>query len=66
MREIAPGGGTVMVDMLDETAIAHGLKRLADEPDTLETLRGEASRRPIRAWAETTRDMVGALVSHSA
>ena len=32
MAEVAPGGGTMMVDMTDERAIGAALHRLAGEP----------------------------------
>jgi glycosyltransferase involved in cell wall biosynthesis len=61
MAEVAPGGGTLAVDMLDEAAIAAGLLRLADEPGLLARLGAEAVARPIRNWKEYTDDIVGAF-----
>lgn len=61
MAELAPGGGLLAVDMLDEAAIADGLVRLAEEPGLLERLGAEAVARPIRSWDEYAEDVMLAL-----
>jgi len=61
MAEVAPGGGTLTVDMLDEAAIAEALVRLADEPGLLARLGAEAVARPIRSWDEYAEDVMLAL-----
>jgi hypothetical protein len=57
MAEVAPGGGVLAIDMLDEAAIARGIARLAGEAGLIERLRREAVARPIRTWEDYGRDM---------
>ena len=52
MAEVAPGGGTLMLDMADEDTLAACLGRLADEPEQLERLAAEITRRPLRTWSD--------------
>ncbi|RAI37017.1 glycosyltransferase [Rhodoplanes serenus] len=66
LAEVAPGGGTVMVDMLDEEAIAQAIARFANDPASVDALTAEAERREIRTWDEYARDVCGALATVSA
>lgn len=50
MAEVAPGGGTLMLDMESECALADALTRLADDPKLLCRLAEEAFERPLRDW----------------
>ena len=50
MAEVAPGGGTLMVDMSDEAAITAGLVGLMNEAGVLDRLTGEALARPLHDW----------------
>jgi len=61
MAEVAPGGGTVLVDMRDEAAVAAALTRLAADPDTLGTLAAEIRTRPLRDWSDYARDIAAQL-----
>ena len=61
MAEVAPGGGTLMIDMADEAAIADTLVELAARPEIVERLTAEAAVRPLRAWADVARDVIGRL-----
>ena len=61
MAEVAPGGGVLAIDMLDEAAIARGIARLASEAGLMERLRREAVARPIRTWEEYGRDVLSAM-----
>lgn len=61
MAEVAPGGGTLMLDMRDESAIATALLRLAGEPPLLDRLTGEALVRPLRTWDEYAVDVASVL-----
>ena len=61
MAEVAPGGGTIAVNMLDEAAAAQAIARLAAEEGLLDRLRREAVERPIRDWDEYARDVLSAL-----
>lgn len=51
LAEIAPGGGTAMIDMADERAIAAALVAFADDPALLSRLRDEAAVRPLVDWS---------------
>ncbi len=46
MAEVAPGGGVVAIDMLDEAAIARAIAQLASDAELMERLRREAVGRP--------------------
>ena len=61
MAEVAPGGGVLAIDMLDEAAIARGIARLASEAGLMERLRREAVSRQIRTWEDYGRDVLSAL-----
>ncbi|MBL6079104.1 glycosyltransferase [Belnapia sp. T18] len=61
LAEVAPGGGALVVDMLDEAEIAGGIARLASEEGLLARLGREAVSRPIRNWDEYAEDVVLAL-----
>lgn len=61
MAEVAPGGGALMVDMLDEQAIAGALRRLVEEDGLLDRLTLEAVARPMRTWREVAADVRAAL-----
>ena len=52
MAETAPGGGTLMVDMRDEAALADALASLAEQPALLARLANEAIRRPLTSWLD--------------
>ena len=61
LAEVATGGGELIVDMLDDAAVAEGVARLASEPGLLDRLRAEAVRRPIRNWRDYALDVLAAL-----
>jgi len=61
MAEVAPGGGALAVDMLDEMAIGQGIASLASDQALMERLRQAAVARPIRAWDEYARDVLAAM-----
>ena len=50
MAEIAPGGGTLLLDMADEGAIAEALRDLAADPERLRRYALEAVERPLEDW----------------
>ena len=60
MAEVAPGGGTMMIDMADERAILAALMALVATPAPLLRLSEEATARPLRTWW----DYAGALNAH--
>jgi glycosyltransferase involved in cell wall biosynthesis len=49
LAEVAPGGGTIMVDMQDEEDIVRGISLLTKH-DVYTKLSNEAVQRPIRTW----------------
>lgn len=57
MAEVAPGGGTLGLDMADEAALAAILVQLFDRPERLASLADEASCRPLRRWADVAADI---------
>ena len=58
MAEVAPGGGTLMIDMMDEDRIAATLVELATRPELVQRLAEEAIARPLRTWANLADDVV--------
>jgi glycosyltransferase involved in cell wall biosynthesis len=64
MAELVPGGGVLAIDMLDETSIARGIARLANDGELFDRLRREAVTRPLRSWEEYGRDILSAM-SHA-
>jgi glycosyltransferase involved in cell wall biosynthesis len=61
LAEIAPGGGTLMVDMENEEAIADAIARLASNEALFERLSGESLVRPLRTWSDYGKDVLDAL-----
>lgn len=61
IAEVARGGGTLSVNMLDEEAIARGIAVLAQDVALFERLCGEALTRPIRSWTECAHDVLLAM-----
>lgn len=51
IAEIAPGGGTVMVDMTDVNAIASAITSVASDRGLYAQLVREAIERPVKSWA---------------
>lgn len=61
MAEVAPGGGTLMIDMRNEAAIANALIRLAEQPELLDQLASTVLQRPLRTWSDYAVDVVSKL-----
>lgn len=61
-REIADGGGALLVDPLDDVAIADQMRRLLTDDALITTLRDEALSRPPRTWDDYARESWAALV----
>ena len=61
MAEVAPGGGTLMIDMTDEDAIAAALQSLASEPAVRQRLTAELAARPLRSWMDYADDVATCL-----
>jgi glycosyltransferase involved in cell wall biosynthesis len=50
MKEIAEGGGALLVDPRDDTQIIEAMERLLVDDQLLDQLRGQAQARPARTW----------------
>lgn len=50
MREIAAGGGCLLVDPRDDDDLEAGMRRLLTEPELLARLSAEALAAPVRTW----------------
>ena len=61
MAEIAPGGGTMMIDMTNEDALAAALLALATEPELLPRLSGEIVSRALSTWVDFGHAVARAL-----
>jgi glycosyltransferase involved in cell wall biosynthesis len=61
-REIADEGGALVVDPLDDLAVADQMRRLLTDDDLVAELREQARRRPPRTWDDYARDLWQALV----
>jgi glycosyltransferase involved in cell wall biosynthesis len=61
MAEVAPGGGVLAVDMIDERAVGQAIARLASDAALMARLRQEAVARPIRTWETYGRDILSAM-----
>jgi glycosyltransferase involved in cell wall biosynthesis len=64
-REIAAGGGCLLVDPRDDASLRSGLRLLLTDPERLEQLRDEARSTTLRTWDEYTDDLWDALVRPS-
>lgn len=62
MAEIAEGGGALLVDPHDDTAVANALRRLLTEPGLLHKLATEARNRPVLTWDEYAEQVWAFLV----
>lgn len=63
MAEVGPGGGTLALDMGNETGLAYVLRHVFDEPGLAAALAVEATERPLRRWADVAADVRAALES---
>ena len=61
MAEVAPGGGTLLLDMTDPDALAAGLARLVDDAELLGCLSAEITARPLRTWLDYAADVAALL-----
>lgn len=62
MREIAAGGGAVLVDPRDDHSVVAALRDLLVDTARLEELRAAARGRPVRQWADYAADVWDYLV----
>ena len=66
MREVAVGGGCVMVDVRDSRALAGGMLQLINDPGRLQELGHEATVRGFKTWRDYARDVLGQLADERA
>ena len=52
MKEVAPGGGTLMIDMTNEAAIAGALLDLLNAPGLSTRISAEAANRSLTSWRD--------------
>ena len=62
MREIAEGGGAVMVDPRDDRQLVEALRSLLSDKNLRERLARQAQARPTRSWEEYARQTWDYLV----
>jgi glycosyltransferase involved in cell wall biosynthesis len=65
-REIADGGGALVVDPLDDLAIAVQMRAMLTDDALLDSLRQAALRRPPRTWDDYARELWTALLPDGA
>jgi glycosyltransferase involved in cell wall biosynthesis len=61
-REIADGGGALVVDPLDDEAVATQMRRLLTDDALVAGLREQAANRPPRTWDDYARDLWDTLL----
>jgi FkbM family methyltransferase len=61
MREVAEGGGCLMVDTASVTAMAEAMALLASNPAQRDALTRQAISRPVRTWREYAGDVITRL-----
>lgn len=65
MAEIAPGGGTLQIDMAIEDEIAESLQHLYEKTDIVDQLALEAVARPLKTWADFADSLLDRLQASS-
>lgn len=66
MAEVGVGGGCLMVDVCDETALADAIVRLADDPTYRHSLKREALSRRFKTWRDYAIDVGSELLAATA
>ena len=61
MAEVAPGGGTLMIDMANESAITNTLLELVAYPDRLVQLSLEIAVRSLPSWRDYAAEITASL-----
>ena len=64
MREIAAGGGALLVDPRDDRDIADAIDRVLFDEETAARLRAEARRRTGRSWSDYSKELWSYLVEN--
>ena len=63
LRELASGGGALMVDPHDDNALANAMRRLLSDDAELALLRRQIAERPPRTWDDYARELWNRLVA---
>lgn len=61
IKEIADGGGTIMLDMRNPAMLASAIEQLVLDRGLLAELSEQAAGRPLRSWNDYARDLVDRL-----
>jgi glycosyltransferase involved in cell wall biosynthesis len=61
-REVAAGGGAVLVDPRDDEALVNAMRCLLTDQAVLEGLRRQIAARPVRTWEQYAAELWGSLV----
>ena len=61
LAEIAPGGGTLMVDMENDSEIVDAIVQISSNKALFNRLSSEALVRPLRTWADYSKDVLHAI-----
>ena len=61
--EVAAAGGALVVDPLDDLAVADQMRRLLTDEDLRAELRAQAAARPARTWTEYADELWSALTA---
>ena len=63
MAEVAPGGGTLMIDMTNEDTIVDALLSCATKPSVLTRLTEQARVRPLASWDDFAAGVAAVLAA---
>ncbi|HEY5518699.1 MAG TPA: glycosyltransferase family 1 protein, partial [Cellulomonas sp.] len=63
MREIAAGGGTILVDPRDDAALTDAMRRLLTDDEVRSRLARQAAQRTLRTWDDFAADAWDQLVA---
>lgn len=64
-REIADGGGALVVDPRDDDDVVRQFRRLLVDDDLITELRRQAADRPPRTWDDYARDLWDEFIDHA-
>jgi glycosyltransferase involved in cell wall biosynthesis len=62
-KEVASGGGALLVDPRDDNSICDAMRRLLTDNVLLATLEQEIAARPVRTWEQYAAELWGSLVT---
>jgi glycosyltransferase involved in cell wall biosynthesis len=62
-REVADGGGALVVDPVDDRAVVDQMRRLLTDDELITRLRDEAAARPPRTWDDYAAELWAAMTA---